>query len=140
MLDAAALRHHMPRLRRHAYLLTGSRMAADCAVAIAVARLPRDDTRRPQAPSLTDVFRELYAAAGQLVCSPDDALPPLHARLLSLPAEQRGLVVLVTVEGVPLDDACAVCDVVPHHGGDLLAEGRAALEARYRPGRVSGAV
>lgn len=140
MLDAAALRDHMPRLRRHAFLLTGSRMAADCAVAMAVARLPHDPARRPQASSLTDVFRELYAAADQLVCPVDDALPPLHARLLALPAEQRALVVLVTVEGVPLDEARAVCDIAPHHAPALLAEARAALEARYRPGRVSQAL
>ncbi|SOD92023.1 hypothetical protein [Caenispirillum bisanense] len=140
MLDASALRHHLPRLRRHAYLLTGSRMAADCAVAMAVARLPRDPSRRPQAPSLTAVFRELHAATEQLVCPADDGLPPLHVRLLALPAEQRGLVVLVTVEWVSLDEACAVCDVAPHHGPELLAEGRAALEARYRPGRLSRAL
>ena len=137
MLDATALRDHLPRLRRHAYLLTGSRMAADCVVAMAVARLPHDALRRPQAADLAEVYRLLHAAAAQVVCSIDDGLPPPHARLLARPEKQRSLVVLVSVDGVAIAEAATICDLAPAAAADLLAEARTGLEARFRPGQVS---
>lgn len=128
MLDARALRDRLPRLRRYVYLFTGSHMAADCAVAMTLARLPLDGAGRPHAEDEGRLYGELTAAAAQLVCPPDLRLPPLHGRLLALDPPQRALLLLVTVERLPPDVAGAVCGV--EEPADVLATARARLDGR----------
>lgn len=127
MLTAVDLRHRLPALRRHAWLLTGSRMAADAAVAVAIAGLPRDPAGRPQAADVASVWQAVQVAAGRMVCRPDPEAPPLLARLLALPMTQRRLLVARVVEGLPLEAAAEVAEVAPDEAAPLLAAARRGL-------------
>lgn len=138
MLHAPALRDRLPLLRRHAFLLTGSRMAADCAVAMAIARLPRDDTRRPVADGLCHLYQMLHEAVNQVVCQPEGRLPPLHDRILALAPAQRAVLLLVTVEKMPLALVGDICGMSRDVAQGTLAAARAHLDARFMPPNVAG--
>ncbi len=132
MLDARALRGLVPRLRRHAFLLTASRLAADIVVAMTIARLPRDEADRPQASALPVLFALMQEAARQVVCPQDGALIAPHDRLAALPPQQRAMLVLVVVEGLPESAAAAVCGLDADEGAAILAAARGALGSGLR--------
>lgn len=133
MLDAHALRGHLPHLRRHVFLLTASRTAADCAVAMTLARLPRDAANRPYADGRGHLYRQLHEATGQLICPPDGRVPPLHARLLAMAPPQRALLLLVAVEAMPLALAAEIMGMDEDAAAGTLASARACLDARFMP-------
>ncbi|GAA0601295.1 sigma factor-like helix-turn-helix DNA-binding protein [Caenispirillum bisanense] len=141
MFDAHALRGLLPRLRRHAFLLTASRLAGDAAVAMAIARLPRDADGRPQGRDLAQLFTLVQEAARQVVCPHDGHLGPLHERLAALPPPQRAMLVLVTVEALPAAEAAAICGLAAEDGAGALTAARTALGSRMgssRPRQRSG--
>lgn len=133
MIHAPELRKRLPALRRLAYLLSGSRTAADAILAIAVARLPRDDAGRPSAANSSDLYGTILKAAGRVNCPPDPGLPLLHTRLLGLDLSVRAVVLLTTLERQPLDETARICDISLEEVATLRARGRSALDARTVP-------
>ncbi|WP_404382182.1 hypothetical protein [Caenispirillum salinarum] len=133
MIRATDIRKRLPALRRHAYLLTGSRTAADAVLAIAVARLPREDDGRPCAADGTEIHRAILDAAARVNCPPDAGLPPLMARLLGMDLMTRAVIVLTVVERLPPSEVAAVCDLSPEGMAAHLARGREALDMRPAP-------
>lgn len=130
MLTASDLRERLPALRRHAFLLTGARMAADAVVAIAIATLPRTgDGGSPQAADEGHLLRALGEAARRVVCPADRRLGPLHARLLMLPFLERQVLVLNAVERRDAGTIAAACNCAEPAVRVLLVRAHANLAA-----------
>lgn len=117
MLTTVDLRERLPRLRRHGYLLTGNRHAADEAVAACLAALPRDAAGKPFAADEVALFRTFHSAvlaptepiAGpDAACEADADLAETRDRLFALPPLERRVLLLVSLEGFTIADAAAV--------------------------------
>lgn len=130
MIRAHNIKERLPALRRHAYILTGSRTAADAALAIAVARLPRDANGRPMAHDDSEIWRAILDACARVNCPADAGAPALLLRLLSMDLTTRAMVVLTMVERLPLAESAAICGLSPDAAARVLARGRDALGAR----------
>lgn len=127
MLTTRDLRDRLPAFRRHCFLLTGSRTAADAALAIAIARLPRDKAGRPCAESPVAAYQALGDAARRVVCPVDGRLQPLHERLMTLPAETRRVLVLRVIDRLPPADIAEICDLTPDEVRAVVLEARDGL-------------
>lgn len=126
----AEFRALLPRLRRYARAATGGREAGDAAlaealprVAAALARL--DDLR----PPMHRAFAALIAAldARRIVALPLGGT--VAHTVAALPPEQRHALLLVMLEGMPADEACAVLGTTP----DSLARDLDAARTTLRP-------
>lgn len=116
MLTIQELRARIPRLRRHAYLLTGNMHAADAAVETCLKALRRDDKGRRVAADDLDLFRTFHMTllvptrpvpGPDAACEADPQLADARDRLFALPPAVRRAVVLVLVEGFSSDEAAA---------------------------------
>jgi len=151
MLTDAAIEEHIPRLRRYARALTGSREAADDLVQDTLERaLGRSRLFRPGAnarPWLFAIMHNLFvnqvrsAAARKSVALEDDGPEPVAhesphdgllvrdiARALTLiPAEQREIVLLVGLEELSYLETAKVVGVPVGTVMSRLARGRERL-------------
>ena len=101
----------LPLARRYARALTGSQPAGDAVVARALAR------RQPGEPPLLG----LYAAISRLA--------EAHAATGTLSMLQRQLLLLTSLEELPMAAAARVLDIAPDVAAGELARARAALRA-----------
>jgi len=126
---------HVPSLRRHARLLTGSRDVGDEYVRICLElivaepeRLEADDNLR------VALFKAFYAAWSAFNKidrdSPEHPISleeRLEQGLAALPAVERLVLLLVVVEDLALDDVAWILDLSPDTARDHLARARANL-------------
>lgn len=108
--DLAAM---VPVLRRHAFLFTGSREQADQAVETCLRLLPLSERRRGvDRPTL---LRRLHDALAAHAAHDEASDPPTGrlSALLALPPMQRKLLLLVSLEQMPLAEAAAVAGLAP---------------------------
>lgn len=117
MLTTLDLRERLPRLRRHAYLLTGNMHAADEAVMACLKALPKDERGRPQAADEKALFRTFHSAilvptepvpGPDAACEADAALAATRDRLFALPPADRRVLVLVIIEGFSVAEAAQI--------------------------------
>ncbi len=117
MITVVDLRERLPRLRRHAYLLTGNRHAADEAVTACLAALPRDENGAHFAADEVALFRCFHSAvlaptdpiAGpDAACEADADLAETRDRLFALPPLERRVLLLVSLEGFSIADAASI--------------------------------
>lgn len=117
MLTSVELRERLPRLRRHAYLLTGNRHSADEAVMACLAALPRDTAGKPCVADDKALFRTFHSAvlaptepvAGpDAACEADADLAETRDRLFALPPLERRVILLVSLEGFTMSEASAI--------------------------------
>jgi hypothetical protein len=133
MLGPADIRKRFPALRRHAYLLSGSRIAADAILAIAVARLPRGECGRPGARSMTDIYKTILDAAARVHCPTDSGISPMLSRVVTMDLTTRAVLVLITVERLPAVEVAVICNLPPADVAAVLSHGRALLKASPTP-------
>lgn len=133
MTSATVLRERLPALRRYAFLLMGSRAAADAVLATAIAQLPRGDAGRSAPGGISQIHRAVLDAAGRVDCQADAGLPPLHARLLRLDLPVRAVLLLTVLERLPLDETARICGVAPETAKAMRTHARIALAAPVFP-------
>ncbi|EKV32604.1 Two-component response regulator [Caenispirillum salinarum AK4] len=141
MFTIQDLRARIPRLRRHAYLLTGNMHSADAAVEACLGALRRGDDGRPTAADDMDLFRSFHM--GLLVptrpvpgpdaaCERDPKLADARDRLFGLAPMERRVVALVTVENFSPADAAKILRMDARRLEQLLIEGRRHLSTPRR--------
>ena len=161
----AELLEALPRLRRFARGLTGNPADADdlvqaTAEKVLVAGVPEDvdvlrwmfkvcrnqfidqlrssEVRRraPDPPDLT----EQPTISGEDVAIGEITLAEVELAMAALSAEQREVLMLITVEGMAYKEAAAVLDVPIGTVMSRLARARAALAARFSDDAEPGAI
>lgn len=134
-VDSERLVPHIPYLRRHARLLTGSKDVGDEYVRICLElivaepeRLQADDDLR------VALFRAFYAAWStfnkverESLEDPISIEQRLEQGLAALPPIERRVLLLVVVEGLALDDVAWILDLAPDTARGHLARARANL-------------
>lgn len=145
MLTIQDLRARIPRLRRHAYLLTGNLHAADAAVEACLLSLRRDQHGTPWVADEIELFRSLHM--GMLVptrpvpgpdaaCELDGRLADVRDRLFTLSPAGRRVVALVVVERFTPAEAATVLRMDKGRLERLLGLGRRELAVPRRPLRA----
>jgi DNA-directed RNA polymerase specialized sigma24 family protein len=128
----------LPRLRRHAYMLMGSRERADNYVhfclEILVEESDRVFFRNDVQLRLFQFFHSILHMVEQNfsfyhVPEPDtDA--HLHAAIGSLPAQSRAILLLTSTEGFSVAEASEILGIQETYGRELLARAHEALHRR----------
>lgn len=141
MFTIQDLRARIPRLRRHAYLLTGNMHAADSAVESCLKSLRRDDNGRPTAADDLDLFRAFHLSllvptqpvpGPDAACERDSRLAEARDRLFALAPVERRIVTLVSVEGFSAAEAADILRMDARRLEALLIEGRRNLATPRR--------
>ena len=148
----AIVLEHLPSLRRYARALVGSKQGADelvqeCIVRVLARRRSLDDIRNPRAylfsilhNAYVDVSKQAGAVNGKAYvdhsqfatsCAPPQPsrleLQDLERALRCLPDEQRHVVLLVGLEGMPYREVAEVLDIPIGTVMSRLSRGREAL-------------
>lgn len=141
MFTIQDLRARIPRLRRHAYLLTGNMHAADFAVEGCLKSLRRGEDGRLTAVDDVDLFRAFHLSllvptqpvpGPDAACERDARLSKLRDRLFALPPAERRVMTLVAVEGFSTVQAAEILRMDQRRLEVLLFQGRRNLAAPRR--------
>ncbi len=131
--------HHLPSLRRFARAVLGEQRAGDAWVEAALVRILAGKATVGEAQVRGDLFAVLLATpppaprgAKPLVSMVENEAILLD-RVGALAAEERLLLLLVDLEGLPLTEAARVLHLPPAVASERLAAGRRAL--RDQPAR-----
>jgi RNA polymerase sigma-70 factor (ECF subfamily) len=148
----AIVLEHLPSLRRYARALVGSKQAADelvqeCIVRVLARRRCLDDIRNPRAylfsilhNAYVDTSKQAGAVNGKALvdhyqfttyCAPPQPsrieLQDLERALRCLPDEQRHVILLVGLEGMPYREVAEVLEIPIGTVMSRLSRGREAL-------------
>ena len=123
----------LPRVRRYARALTGDQRTGDLQVGAALSRL-REQGLDPAIEPDLQLFRALHGAlpveqSSDAADSADDD-EVLRARIMALPANERGILLLCVIEGFTLAQAAWIIGIDVETAGDLLSAARADLRAQ----------
>lgn len=128
----------LPRLRRHAYMLMGSRERADNYVQFCLEILVeesnrpilQDDTRLRLFQFFHSVLRMVEDNFSFIHVPEPDTDTHLHAAIGSLPTESRAIVLLTSAEGFSVAEASEILGLEEAHGRALLERAHEMLQHR----------
>ncbi|NJS14934.1 MAG: response regulator [Sphingopyxis sp.] len=126
MPRSAEIAAQLPFMRRYARALTGNQQTGDRLVETALTNIVADPARldRLGSPRIA-VFRELQAAIATLPSNDDD---PGNSRIIAIPALQRQLLLLTSLENFNVTDAAIITGVSVEQAEDELAMAFATLD------------